>query len=101
MILTMIILAVSIFSAENLVPVIIGGLTTLGVTQVLKNQTGLYRFGAAILAFVISVLVAVAAFIVSTFLSGGEITFQTIAAGATQIFTLATLAYHALPKAEE
>jgi len=42
---------------------------------------------------VVSIAVAVIAYVLSTLMSGGDISWQMIPQGATQIFTLATLAY--------
>lgn len=89
-------LAAAFFSAENLITTIVGFLVSMGVTQWLKNRTDLYGTAAAVLAFVVSFVVAILAVVVSTFLSGGEISWQTIPQAGLQIFALATMAYKLL-----
>lgn len=97
MILTIlaVVFMVAFLSAENLVSTIVGGFVAVGVTQFFKNSVGLQGAGAAILALVVSVLVAVVAFAISLVLNG-EFSWGAIPAGAAQIFTLATLAYRLL-----
>ncbi len=94
MILTVFLIA--FFSPESLVSTVVGGLATLGATHWLKGITGLQGAGAAILAFVVSIVIAAAAYVVSTMLSGNPISWQMVPQGAMQIFTLATLAYKLL-----
>ncbi len=90
--LAIFIMFASFFGAESLVSTIVGGLVAAGVTQWFKNGTGLRGTGATVLAFVVSLIVAVAAFLVSMLVSG-EFSWNALPAGAAQIFTLATLAY--------
>lgn len=90
---------IAFLSAENLVSTIVGGFVALGVTQFFKNTTGLQGAGATVLAFVVSVLVAVIAFAVSLLVSG-EFSWGAIPGGAAQIFTLATLAYRLIIPAQ-
>ncbi|MGI9036677.1 MAG: hypothetical protein ACR2GD_11645 [Pyrinomonadaceae bacterium] len=86
-------LTIGLFSPESLVSTIVGGIVSLGLTHAVKNAVGLQGAGAAILAFVVSLVVAIAAYILSTVMSGGQISWEMIPQGAAQIFTLATLAY--------
>ena len=87
------VIAVAFFSAENLISTIVGVIVSTGVTQWLKNQTGIYGTAAAILAFVIAFVVALVAFLVSTYLTGGELGWDAIPQAGLQIFALATMAY--------
>ena len=87
------ILALSFFSAESLVTMIVGFIVSAGVTQWLKNQTGVYGTGAAVMAFAIAFVVAALAVVISTLFSGGTISWETIPQAGLQIFALATMAY--------
>lgn len=87
---------VAFFSPESLVSTIVGGAVTLGATHFLKNITGLQGGAAAILAFVVSLVIAAAAYVVSTMLAGDSISWQMIPQAGTQIFALATIAYKLL-----
>jgi len=87
------IFAIAFFSPENLITTIVGFLVSMGLTQWLKNRTDLYGTAAALLAFVVSFVVAIVAVVAATFFSGGEITWTTIPQAGLQIFALATMAY--------
>jgi hypothetical protein len=87
-----IIFLASFFAPETLVTTIIGGVIALVGTQWIKNATGLFGVGATVLAFFVSLVVAVAALSISMLLSG-EFSWSAVAANSAQIFTLATLAY--------
>ena len=87
---------IAFFTPESLISTAVGGLVTLGATHWIKGATGLQGAGAAILAFLVSLIVAVAAFVISTTLDGGSLSWQMIPQGSAQIFTLATLAYKLL-----
>lgn len=93
---TIVFLAFNFFSAENLVPTIIGSLVSIGVTQFLKSKSGIGGVAATLLAFVISFVVAIVAFVAATYFSGGQLNYEMIPQGALQIFALATLAYKTL-----
>jgi hypothetical protein len=83
----------NLFSAENLVTVLVGFIATTGLTQWIKKQSGLQGVGAMLLAIGLSVFVALAAIVVSMFLNDGGFSFEKIAGSAVQIFALATIAY--------
>lgn len=82
-------------SAENLVSTIVGGIVALIGTQIFKVGTGVSGAGATVLAFIVSLVVAVIAYALSMFLTG-TFSWDAIPAGAAQIFTLSTLAYRGL-----
>lgn len=86
------VLAASFFTPENLVTTLVGFIAATGVIQWIKLQTGLAGVGALFLAIVISVLIAAAAVLVSSFFSG-TIGWDTLPQAALQIFALATIAY--------
>lgn len=92
------VLLTTLFTPESLVSSIVGALASYGMTQVLKKKVKLQGGGAALLAFGTSLFVAVIAYVGSIVLNGGELTWQMIPQNATQIFTLATLAYKLMPK---
>ena len=94
------ILLTAFFTAEGIVASIISTAASYGLTQFLKGKIGLQGFGAALLAFVIALVVGLVAYVVTTFLNGEQITVDTIVRNAAQIFTLATLAYQLLGKNE-
>lgn len=85
--------AAAFFSAENLVTTIVGFIVSAGLTQWLKNQTGLWGTAAAVLAFAVAFVVAIVALVVSTFLTGGDLSWETIPQAGLQIFALATMTY--------
>ncbi|HQU83969.1 MAG TPA: hypothetical protein PKY59_12615 [Pyrinomonadaceae bacterium] len=87
----------NLISAENVVSLLVGLLTTLGVTQFLKNWTGLAGFGATLLALIISFLTGLISVVIQMAISG-EFSGEKLAAYAVSIFTTATLAYQALRK---
>lgn len=88
----------AMFSAEGLVTTIVGGLLATGLTQWLKKGTGLQGAGATVLAIIVSFVVGAAAFVVSSVISGNQLGWEMIPAGATQIFALATIAYNLMIK---
>jgi hypothetical protein len=83
----------SFASPEAIVETLVGFLVSWGLTNYLKNQTGLAGLGATILAVIVCFVVAVVAVAVSTLFSGQEITLEAILNRMPMIFTLATLAY--------
>lgn len=87
------VLLLSFFSPESLVTTIVGFLVSIGLTHVFKNVIGLQGAGAAVLAFVISFVVAIGAVVISGLLGGSGFSWDTIASSGTQIFALATIAY--------
>lgn len=89
-------IALNFFSAENLVPTIVGGIAAFGLTAWFKKQTGAMGFGAMCLALLISGIVAIAAVVASMFLSGDGFTWDRAAGSALQVFALATIAYKTL-----
>jgi len=89
-------LLLSFFSPENLISTLVGLVVSVGVTQWLKNQTGAYGTGAAVLAFIVAFVVAVVAVVASTLFSGGDISWETVPQAGLQIFALATMAYKLL-----
>lgn len=91
MILT--ILLASIFNYEQIISVIVGTLVTYGFTNWFKNQTGLQGAGATIVAFLVSFIVAIAAFIIATLSSGSALTWEMIPQSGFTIFSLATVTY--------
>lgn len=92
-ILFTLVLASSLMSAESLVPVLIGWVGTMGLTQWLKNQTGLAGIGAMLLSFAISLIIGLIAFLGAAFLSGEAIEWQYLPGHGLQIFALASLTY--------
>lgn len=86
-------LAIAFFSAENLVTTLVGFVASMGLTQWIKNSSGAYGTFAAIIAFVVSFVVAIVALVISTFLSGGDISWEMVPQAGLQIFALATMAY--------
>lgn len=88
------------FSAENIVSVIIGALISVGATQWFKNKTGLVGAGATFAALIVSVIVATAAVVISSFISG-TFSWENVGNSVGSIFTLATLAYRLLPMQTE
>lgn len=92
--------AASIVSAENIVTVIVGGLSTFGVTHFIKTWTGLRGFGATILAVIVAVAVAIVAVAVQMAYSG-DFSQEAIAGYAVTIFSLATLAYNAMKSTDK
>lgn len=90
------ILALSFFSPDSLVTMIVGGVATLGLTHWVKNQSGAMGFGAMLVALFVSVVVAVAAVVISMLLSGEGFSWDKAATSAVQVFTFATIAYKAL-----
>lgn len=89
-------LSLSFFSPESLVTMLVGGAATFGITHWIKNQSGAMGFGAMLLALFISVIVAVAAVVVSMLLSGDGFSWDKAATSAFQVFAIATIAYKAL-----
>lgn len=89
-------LALDFFSADSLVTMFVGGLVSFGLTNLIKNQTGAMGFGAMILALLVSVVIAVLAVLVSTFLTSGGFSWDKAAMSAVQVFALATIAYKTL-----
>lgn len=87
----------NLISVENIVSLIIGLLTTLGVTQYLKNWTGLFGFGATILALVVSFVIGLISVLIQMAISG-DFSPEKLGVYALSIFTTATLAYQALSK---
>lgn len=87
--------AAAFLSAENLVSTIVGGIAAVVGTQIFKVKTGASGAGATVLAFVVSLVVAVIAYALSMLISG-TFSWDAIPAGAAQIFTLSTLAYRGL-----
>lgn len=81
------------FTAENLVVTIVGFIVSIGLTNWIKNWTGLYGTGAAVLAFVLAFVVAVAALVISQIMGGTGFSIEALAASGLQIFALATMAY--------
>lgn len=89
-------LTLNFFSAENLAIMVVGTIASLGFTQWIKNQTGAMGLGAMVLALLVSIIVAIAAVVVSMFLSGDGFSWDRAAASALQVFALATIAYKTL-----
>lgn len=79
-------------SVENIVSVIVGLLVTMGLTQLIKSWSGLYGFGATILAVVVSFVVGLISVLIQMFLSG-EFSTEKLGVYALSIFTTATIAY--------
>ncbi len=91
--LTFFLFAISFASPEAIVETLVGFLVSYGLTNYLKNKTGLAGLGATILTVIVCFVVAVVAVTVSTFFSGEPITLEAILNRTPMIFTLATLAY--------
>lgn len=87
----------NLISAENIVSLVVGLLTTLGVTQFLKNWTGLAGFGATLLALGISFVIGFIAVLIQMALSG-DFSPEKLGVYALSIFTTSTLAYQAIVK---
>lgn len=87
----------NLISAENIVSLVVGLLTTLGVTQFLKNWTGLAGFGATLLALGISFVIGLIAVLIQMALSG-DFSSEKLGVYALSIFTTSTLAYQAIVK---
>ena len=87
--------AVALLAPENIISVLIGVLGTLGVTHYIKSWTGLYGFGATVLAFAVALVIGIIT-VVAQMAMSGEFTAAALLANATSIFTFATLAYRAL-----
>lgn len=87
----------NLISAENIVSLVVGLLTTLGVTQFLKNWTGLAGFGATLLALGISFVIGLIAVLIQMALSG-DFSPEKLGVYALSIFTTSTLAYQAIVK---
>ena len=83
---------------DNIISVIIGFLVTMGVTQFIKNYTGLYGFGATILALAVSFLIGMVT-VVAQLVMSGNFTVEQVAVNAASIFTASTIAYRALQAA--
>lgn len=86
-------LALSFFTAENLVTTIVGFVITTGLTQWLKNASGVYGLAAFAVAVFVSFVVASIAVVASSFLNGTGFAWETIPQSALQLFALATMAY--------
>lgn len=80
---------------ENLVTLIIGFMVSTGLTQWIKNQTGATAFGATVLAFAISFVVAIIAVVINSFVTG-SFSWENLGSQGLSIFALATFAYKAL-----
>lgn len=91
--ITILFFAAEFFSPENLISTGVGFLATLGLTQWIKTQSGLQGLGAMLLAFALSFVVSLAAFILATVMSGGELGWGMILSSGLQIFALATFTY--------
>jgi hypothetical protein len=89
-------LAFSLFTPESIIPVIVGGAASLGLTQFLKNQTGAMGVLAMLLAVLVSFVVAIVAFVITSLMSGTPFSWEMIPAAAAQIFALATIAFKLL-----
>lgn len=83
----------SFFAPENVVSVLVGTVATLGLTQWMKNAAGWHGTLATLLAFVLSFVIAIAAVLISMYLSGATISWDTIPTIALQVFGLATAAF--------
>ena len=85
----------NLITAESIVSVIAGFLATLGITQFIKSWSGLYGFGATILALIVSFAVGLAAVLVQMAISG-DFSPEKLGVYALSIFTTATIAYRAI-----
>lgn len=90
----------SFLTAENIVSVIVGLLTTVGVTQFIKEWRGFFGFGATLLALVISFVTGLVSVLIQMALSG-EFSPEKLGVYALTIFTTATIAYRAIKAAME
>ncbi|MEQ1644230.1 MAG: hypothetical protein ABL959_12355 [Pyrinomonadaceae bacterium] len=85
--------ATAFFTAENLVTTMVGFVITAGLTQWLKNASGVYGLAAFAVAVIVSFVVASIAVVASSFMNGTGFAWETIPQSALQIFALATMAY--------
>lgn len=83
------------FGTENLITVIVGFIVSSGLTQIIKNKTGVAAFGATLLAFCMAFAVAIVAVVINSALTG-NFSVENIASQGLQIFALATFAYKAI-----
>jgi hypothetical protein len=91
-----IIFLVAFFSAENIVTVLIGGVISMGLSQLVKNGTGAYGAAMLVLAIAVSLVVAFVALAVSAMFNGTPIDWSALPHYGTQLFALATIGYKLL-----
>ncbi len=92
----MIVLVFGLLSAESIVPMIVGFLSTVGLTQWLKGRTGAVGIGAMAMAIAVSFLIGAVALIVASLLGNAPVEWSTLPEAALQLFALATIAYKLL-----
>jgi|CXWL01.1.fsa_nt_gi hypothetical protein len=84
------------FTAESIVTTILGFIVTTGLTQWFKNASGVYGLAAFAVAVVIAFVVAAASVVISSFINGTGVSWESIPQAGLQIFALATMAYKVL-----
>lgn len=90
------VLALSFFTPESLVTTIVGFAVSTGLTQWFKDKVGAMGFAALVVAIAVSFVVAFVAVLISSFLGGGGVSWDTIPQYGMQIFMLSQLAYKGL-----
>lgn len=81
------------FNAENVVTVLVGFITTAGLTQYLKGKTGLQGVGAMWLSIALSLVVAAVAVIISMIFNDGGFSVEKLAGSGVQIWAVAQITY--------